>query len=111
MIITFRTARLETTFNKEKALVREYGTVNARQIARRMAVLRAAPTLSSVPTIKPDRCHPLKGNRQGQYAVDLAHPHRLVFRPNHDPIPTRPGGSVDMAAITAIEIVDLEDYH
>ena len=25
------------------------------------------------------RCHPLNGNREGQYALDLVHPYRLVF--------------------------------
>ena len=30
------------------------------------------------------RCHPLLNNRKGQYAVDLVHPFRLVFKKHGD---------------------------
>ena len=111
MTIIFRTAKLQRTFNSEKALVREYGNKNAKRIAVRMAVLSAAAHLSAVPTKKPDRCHQLKGTRQGQFAVDLVHPFRLVFCPSHNPVPRKEDGGVDVFRVTAIEIVEVEDYH
>ena len=37
------------------------------------------------------RCHALKGNRKGQYAVDLEHPYRLVF--------TKHGNEIEIAHI------------
>lgn len=77
----------------------------------RLAVLNSAPTLSDVPTSKPDRRHQLKGDRSGQYAVDLIHPHRLVFSPNHVPLPLRADGGIDTDRVTAIRIVEVTDYH
>ena len=111
MTISFKTSSLRRTFNSKKSLVREYGDKNAKRIIIRMAVLSAASNLAAVPTAKPDRCHPLKGDRRGQYAVDLVHPFRLVFCPDHHPVPLRKDGGIDMFQVTAIKILEVEDYH
>ncbi len=91
-------------------MVRIYGEANAKKIMARMQVLAVAPSLDAVPTYPPDRCHELKGNRRGQFAVDLVQ-RRLVFRPDHSPVPMKGGGSVDKSRVTAIEILSVEDYH
>ena len=82
-----------------------------RAIRRRMAVLKNAPNLSCVPASPPMRLHQLTGNREGQFAVDLAQPHRLVFAPNHEPVPTREDGGLDRGRITSIVILEVVDYH
>ena len=83
----------------------------AKKIKLRLAVLSNAPTLSEVPTSPPDRRHQLKGDRSGQYAVDLIHPHRLIFEPNHEPLPRRTDGGIDTDQVTAIRIIEVTDYH
>lgn len=88
-----------------------YGDHMARVIMSRLAVLKNARTLSRVPTTRPARCHQLRGKRSGQYAVDLKHPYRLVFKPNHEPIPLREDGGVDTDRVTAITVIDVVDYH
>ena len=109
--ITFKTAKLQKIFNSRRNLVREYGEYNAARIAVRMAVLLQAPNLAAVPTGKPDRCHELKGNRRGQFAVDIVQPHRLVFRPSRDILTQRQGRRIELGHITAIKILGVEDYH
>ncbi len=106
MDIIFRTKKLARIFNGRDALVKAYGERQARKIMMRVSVLRAAANLSEVPTVPPDRCHALVGDRAGQYAVDLAHPYRLVFRPYLDAASTASHSSV-----TSIEIIGVEDYH
>lgn len=64
-----------------------------------------------VPTIPPVRRHLLSGGRGGQYAVDLVHPHRLVFEPTHDPVPRTTDGGIDIDRVTAITIMEVVDYH
>jgi proteic killer suppression protein len=44
------------------------------------------------------RCHPLKGNRKSQYAVDLVHPYRLVFE--------KIGNEIQIA-----NIIEIVNYH
>lgn len=77
----------------------------------RLAVLRNARTLALVPTTKPERRHLLKGKRKGQFAVDLDRSFRLVFEPNHDPVPRSEDGGIDIERVTAITITEVTDYH
>ena len=59
----------------------------------------------------PTRLHQLKGNRDEQFAVDLVHPYRLVFEPNHDPLPRKVDGGINLEQVTAIKIMEVVDYH
>ena len=111
MDIVFARRKLEKTFNSETALKRAFGDRMARTIAMRMKVLRHTRTLSMMPATRPDRCHQLEGRRAGQYAVDLVHPRRLVFEPNHDPMPRKEAGGIDTDQLTAITIIKVIDYH
>jgi proteic killer suppression protein len=55
--------------------------------------------------------HPLKGDRAGQFALDLAGGWRLVFAPDHEPCPTREQGGIDWSQVTIICIQFIGDYH
>lgn len=111
MDIAFRTRKLENTFNSTKALHRAYDSRRAKVIMTRLAILKAAKTLEQVPTTPPDRRHQLRGDRAEQYAVDLVHPHRLIFKPNHDPLPRKNDGGIDTQQVSAITIMEVIDYH
>ena len=111
MEIAFRTRKLGKTLNSESELQKAYGEPMAVKLMSRLAVLKNARTLAEVPSSPPDRCHPLKGEREGQYAVDLDHPRRLVFELNHEPVPRKQDGGIDLDKVTAIIIVDVVDYH
>jgi proteic killer suppression protein len=111
MEIFFKSSKLRKTMSSEAQLVREFGKENARLIMRRMVVLDAAGCLAEVPTKRPERCHALSGKRQGQYAVDVKHPYRIVLQPANDPIPLVEDGSVDLERVTSIRILGVEDYH
>lgn len=111
MDITFKSKRLWGVFNSEANLVRKYGSENAKLIKRRMAVLNVSTCLEEVPYRPPERRHELTGNRKGQFAVDLKHPFRLIFEPNHNPVPCKADGSLDLRRITSITIIEVEDYH
>jgi proteic killer suppression protein len=57
------------------------------------------------------RCHELAGNRQGQLAVDVKHPQRIVFEPADDPVPRALDGGLDWKRVKRIKIVEVVDYH
>ncbi len=111
MDVAFRTRKLEKTFNSAAALRKTHGARMAKVLILRMAVLKTARNLAWVPTTRPDRLHQLGGDREEQFAVDLVHPHRLVFEPNHNPLPRKDDGEIDTKQVTAITILDVVDYH
>lgn len=111
MEIYFKKSKLRKVFESESALNRKYGNRMARKIMMRLAVLEAASCLAEVPTTKPERCHQLSEDRDEQFAVDLVHPHRLIFEVNHDPIPRKEDGGINKEDVTAIEIIEVIDYH
>ena len=83
----------------------------AEKLMQRLFELKAADTLEDVSRLPPPRCHELGEDRKGQLAVDLVHPHRLIFSPDHDPIPEKEDGGLDWSQVTAIVIEEIVDYH
>lgn len=89
-----------------------FGPQIAKKLQQRLAELNAADTLDDVSRVPPARCHELGQNRDGQLAVDLVHPKRLVFQPDHDPLPQKSDGGLDWAKVTQILILEISvDYH
>ncbi len=83
----------------------------ASVIINRMALLDLAGSLDQVPTRPPERRHQLTEDRKGQFSVDLVHPYRLVFTPNHEPVPLAEDGGINLQQVTEIKILEVIDYH
>ena len=114
MDIYFKNKKIAKSFNENKRLERDYGSVQAKLIGIRMMELRAAENLKVFwpPKSPPARCHELtKGQRKGQLSVDLQYPYRLIFVPDHDPVPRLKDGGLDWSCVTAIKILDVENTH
>ena len=109
--VAFRTRRLERCFNSEKELQAEYGVRMARTIQTRLAALAGVGNLELATSITSMGSHQLSGNRAGQFAVGLVQPYRLVFRPNHSPVPLSDDGGIDTRKVTSITIMEVVDYH
>ncbi len=111
MEVSFKTRKLEKRFERPGSLGKAYGHRMGRVINGRINILLGASNLSEVPTKPPVRRHQLTGRRKGQFAIDLVHPHRLIFEPDHEPVPRKDDGGMDLNRITAIKILDVVDYH
>lgn len=111
MDISFRSAKLAKQCNSIKELRREFGDQCAKKIAQRLLDLRAATTLADVGRLPPARCHELTAARSGEFAVDVKQPYRLIFVPEHDPVPRKADGGIDLGQVTAITVIGVEDYH
>lgn len=94
----------------QSLLTRKCGPKQARRLYQRLDDLAAAGTLAEM-FFLPGRFHPLTGDRAGQFALDLDHPNRLILEPDHNPIPRKKDGGIDVAAVTAVRIIAVEDYH
>ena len=111
MEVSFANAGLKRLFDDETRIIRQYGERRARLLLARLTILENAATLSDVSSRPPERRHQLTGNRDEQFAVSIDQQYRLVFEPDHDPMPRRPDGGIDIDHVTAIVIVAATDYH
>ena len=109
MDILFKSRKFEKQCNEYKELVRAQGVRRAQLIRARLDALLAATCLEDVRNV--GRLHELKGNRKGQFSLDLDHPCRLILVPDHEPVPSNKDGGMDWERITAVRIVEIEDTH
>ena len=98
MDITYKTRKLESICTDAKAAEKAHGREMAEIIHQRIDEIKAADTVEMMIQFHIGRCHPLKLNRKGQYAVDLVHPYRLVFE--------KQGHTIQIA-----HILEIVDYH
>lgn len=110
MEVYFRDKRLQRLLSDPRECGRRYGADAARKVEVRLQTLAHAENLAQV-FHAPGRCHPLKADRQGQYALDLRGGLRLVFAPGDDPLPVRGDGAVDTARVTVVVVLEVIDYH
>ncbi len=115
MEIDFKTKKLGKELGTTKGQAK-LGTTRAKLLRRRLDLLHNAETLAELapPYSPPSRCHELgegKRGKQYQLSVDLDHPYRLIFVPDHDPAPSREEGGLDWSQVTAIKILGVEDTH
>jgi proteic killer suppression protein len=108
--ILFRDEGLQNRCNLEKERKRAWGAERAKQIGRRLDDLRAAPNLE-VMRQAAGRCEELTGDRAGQLSLRVGANYRLLFEPANEPVPYRIDGGLDWSKVTAIRILDVEDYH
>lgn len=96
--IEYNNRALEKVCTDAQEARKKYGQKMAEKIQQRIGEISAAPSVETLVQFKIGRCHALGGNRNGQYAMDLVHPYRLVFKKN----------GTDIQIVKILEIVD---YH
>lgn len=108
MHISYADADIETLCKVGKVATKKLGAESATKLQRRISELFAATVVLELAAGRP---HPLKGERLGQYAVDLHGGHRLVFKPTRQPPPTKADGAIDWGQVRDITIIWAGDYH
>ncbi len=98
MHVIYRTKKLKKVCEKRIEGVKKYGLEMGRIIPIRIDQIKAASSVLYLVQYKIGRCHALKGDREGQYAMDLVHPYRLVF-------------TQDDSDTVTVMIEKIEDYH
>ena len=98
MQVQYKNKKIYKVCTNANAARREYGEKMAGKIHQRIDEITAADNVEMMIQFRIGRCHPLKQNRKGQYAVDLVHPYRLVFE--------KQGNRIQIA-----HILEIIDYH
>lgn len=111
MNISYKPRKLEKTVASLTVIKANYGT-RAKLVNQRKSELDAAKNLHTMRSLPKANCHALTGNLEGKFAVDISENHRIIFEPNHNPLPLKPDGGLDWALVTDITIIAIgEDYH
>jgi proteic killer suppression protein len=101
---------LEKSCSDDRQGTKKWGAEQWKVLKVRLVSLRAAPTLADMEGV-PGKCHQLHADRSGQFALDLRGPYRLIFEPNHEPIPQLEDGGIDTAEVINIRIEEVDNYH
>jgi plasmid maintenance system killer protein len=111
MDVTFSTKKFHKICSSDQNMRAEYGDKMAKKLQQRLLELKAVNTLADIRLLPGPRCHEHTGNNKGILTVDLIHPYRLYFKPNHDPVPTKPDGGLDWKIVTSILVLQVGDPH
>jgi toxin HigB-1 len=108
--ISWSDRKLERVCASDKRGQRKWGADHWMLLRRRLASIAAAPTLQDLEGV-PGRFHALRADRKSEFAMSLWGAYRLVFAPDHDPLPTLPDGGVDRSRVTKVSITEVVNYH
>ena len=98
MDITYKNKKIEKICTNAQVAEKSYGKEMSEKIQMRIDQISASETVEMLIAFHIGRCHPLTNNRKGQYAMDLVHPYRLIFKKNGD-------------KIQIAHIMEIVDYH
>lgn len=98
MKIEYKSRELERVCLDACQAGKKYGVQMAEKIQQRIDEITAADSVEMLLQYRIGRCHELRGQRKGQYAVDLIQPYRLVFQKKAE-------------QIQVVRILEIVDYH
>lgn len=110
MEISFNSAKLAKLCNESKEAQKRLGGDAGKELRSRLDDLAAATCLEDLRKAA-GRLEELTGSRKGQLSMRLDEKLRLVFSPDHVPVPVRPDGGLDWTAVSAVLVEEVVDYH
>lgn len=110
MEVEFIDGRLKKRCEDKSARQRASQKAAADKLAQRLDDLRAAAHMEAVRHL-PGQWEELTGDRRGQFSCRLDKKLRLVVRPRRQPPPLKPDGGLDWAAVDALIVLEVVNYH
>lgn len=98
MEVCFKNKKIEKVCTQVSVATKKYGTDMAYKINQRINEISAADSVDIMLQFGIGRCHLLKGDKKGIYAVDLVQPFRLLF-------------TVKEKKVVIAVIEEIVDYH
>lgn len=98
MQVNYKNRQIEKICTNASVAAKKFDKRTVGLIQQRVDEIHAADSVEMLVQFGIGRCHPLVGDRKGQFAMDLVHPLRLVFEVIRD-------------EIQIAEIQEIVDYH
>lgn len=80
MIVKFKTKQLQLCYTEYRKASKTFGNNVARKYIQRINIIQQSRNLDELTRLPGLRCHALKGERRGQYAINLTGFYRLIFK-------------------------------
>lgn len=110
MIIHYKSKKLAKTVENLKSIVKHYG-IRAKKVNQRIEDLESSANMEVFQLVCPS-CHPLTGDKDGEYAIEISGNHRIIFVINQHPTPVDDQNEIIYSDVTDIKILNIgEDYH
>lgn len=109
MDILFKSRKLQKQCSDDREALKAFGESRAKRLRQRLDDLRAAKNLEVMKTL-PGRIHALREDREGQLALALDGPYRLILEPVLSPEPES-DNPVPWSDITCVRVLGIEDYY
>lgn len=106
MQVVFADKELARCAGDKAYAVRKMGQRRADAYLERINDLHGAVALEDLKSL-PGRYHELIGDRAGQWACDLDHPYRLIFKP----VMNSDGNIIGLVVENTVSILEIVDYH
>lgn len=84
MQVRFRTKELEQCYRQSGKAIRKFGRDVGQRYILRINLIKAVPDIATLKDLPGLRCHPLHGDRTGQWAATLIGRSRLIFTFQND---------------------------
>ena len=110
MDITYASNKIKKKLSSLAEIKKAYGTM-AKKVQNRLDEIKASPNLKVLMQIPAANCHPLAGDMNDEWALNISGNHRMIFDINHDPVPQKDTGGVETIEVTDIRIIETKDYH
>ena len=108
MDIDYKTTKLKKLCLIAKEADKKLGPLSGKKLRSRLADIEAA---SNVSDLNAGRPHPYKGDKTGQFSLDLHGGYRLIFEPMEELPPLTDDGSIDWSKVKSIFVVVIGDPH
>jgi toxin HigB-1 len=79
MEVHFRTRKLKKQYQNHQEAVKAFGKQVGKRYIQRIGIIKSTTDINELCTLPGLHCHPLKGERTGQWATKLTGFYRLIF--------------------------------
>jgi|SRR5699024_1686415 len=110
MELSYKSNKLKKCLTKDKKLRKAFGS-RAKKVKQRINQLKAADDLWTISKMPQLYLHPHKGRNKGLWSIDVKNNWRMLFSINHNPIPVKDDGGVDLKKVFQIRIEEIVDPH
>lgn len=111
MEVSFVSQQMARTCASLAHMQRKWGAERAKKVKLRLDQMRAAASLAELMALPQARCHQLVANRDEQFSLDLDGPYRLIVQVDHEPVPRRPDGGIDLNRVERLLVLEITDPH